>query len=822
MAINVDGGGHWVAVDEAKSLSTGTIYIMDSKSNVQNADITLASRYSLFNAIHAYTGGSTPTIDTNGYLDLNGFFESSVYGNISKWGTADVYINGKLVADDVTDYCQDHPSGTKYEIKDIKAKSGYVFDGVETGSLSGTIGSSTVKVALRFRTAEYRYVDLNGFFENKLYESIADWGTADIYIDGQLVADDCNNYFAKHQEGSKYEIKDIKVKPGYRYDGVQTGALSGTIGTSEVKVALRFVAVQSYYLDLNGVFENKAYDSIRDWGTVDIYIDGKLVSDDCNNYFVQHPEGTKYEIKDIKVVHGYQFDGVARGALSGTIGTSEVKVNLSFVKTPNHELISHSHVNPSCTEPGTESYRECSGCGKLFDDTGIREITQPVAIPATGHNWDSGKVTKQPTETAEGVRTYTCTVCGGTRTETIPKLAHTHKLTAVAKVNATCAADGTEAYWRCSDCGKLFSDAQGKNEISAPVVIKATGHSWDVGKVTKSATCTEAGVRTYTCKNDAAHTRAETIPALGHDYQVVFTAPTCTEKGYTTHTCSRCGNSYVDSYVNALGHKTELRNAAAPSCTADGYTGDKVCTVCGEVVEKGTVIPAAGHSWDSGKVTKQPTETAEGVKTFTCTVCGETRTEAIPKLEPKPIDPPTPPTPGNPFSDVASGEYFYDPVLWAVNHTPQITKGTSDTTFSPDATCTRGQVVTFLWRAMGEPEPTSTANKFSDVATSDYFYKAVLWAVEKGITLGTSDTTFSPNDPCTRAHVVTFLWRAEGQPQASGTNPFADVASGQYYYSAVLWAVSKNITQGTSATTFSPDNPCTRAQIVTFLYRDMK
>ena len=261
---------------------------------------------------------------------------------------------------------------------------------------------------------------------------------------------------------------------------------------------------------------------------------------------------------------------------------------------------------------------------------------------------------------------------------------------------------------------------------------------------------------------------------------MTVTAPTCTEQGYTTHTCA-CGDSYVDSYV-----------------------------------------AAKGHSWDSGKVTKQPTETAEGVKTFTCTVCGETRTEVIPKLEPKPIDPPTPPTPGNPFTDVASGEYFYDPVLWAVNHTPQITKGTSDTTFSPDATCTRGQVVTFLWRAMGEPEPTSTANKFSDVATSDYFYKAVLWAVEKGITLGTSDTTFSPNDPCTRAHVVTFLWRAEGQPSASGANPFADVASGQYYYSAVLWAVSKNITQGTSAATFSPDNPCTRAQIVTFLYRDMK
>ncbi|MBQ8718780.1 MAG: hypothetical protein IJY66_05895, partial [Clostridia bacterium] len=210
--------------------------------------------------------------------------------------------------------------------------------------------------------------------------------------------------------------------------------------------------------------------------------------------------------------------------------------------------------------------------------------------------------------------------------------------------------------------------------ISSPIsfdVAKGCGgnHTWNSGKTTKQPTETAEGVRTYTC-TVCGETKTETIPALGHDYQVVVTAPTCTEKGYTTHTCTRCGNSYVDSYVNALGHKTELRNAAAASCTADGYTGDKVCRVCGEVVEKGTVIPAAGHSWDSGEVTKQPTETAEGVKTFTCTVCGETRTEAIPKLEPKPIDPPTPPTPGNPFKDVASGEYFYDPVLWAVNHTP--------------------------------------------------------------------------------------------------------------------------------------------------------
>ncbi len=169
---------------------------------------------------------------------------------------------------------------------------------------------------------------------------------------------------------------------------------------------------------------------------------------------------------------------------------------------------------------------------------------------------------------------------------------------------------------------------------------------------------------------------------------------------------------------------------------------------------------------------------------------------------------------------MAKDQYYYDPVLWAVNQTPQITAGTSATTFSPAATCTRGQVVTFLWRAAGEPKPAGAKNPFTDVKSGDYFYSAVLWAVEKGITQGTSATTFSPNAPCTRAHVVTFLWRSEGQSRVDAKNPFGDVKSGDYYYSAVLWAVKNEITAGTSATTFSPNNPCTRGQIVTFLYRD--
>jgi len=156
-----------------------------------------------------------------------------------------------------------------------------------------------------------------------------------------------------------------------------------------------------------------------------------------------------------------------------------------------------------------------------------------------------------------------------------------------------------------------------------------------------------------------------------------------------------------------------------------------------------------------------------------------------------------------------------------VNHVPQITAGTSADTFAPAATCTRGQVVTFLWRASSCPEPKTTKNLFADVKPTDYYYKAVLWAAEEGITAGTSATTFSPGAPCTRAHVVTFLWRAENKPAAGEANPFRDVPAGQYYTDAVLWAVNHHITAGTSSDAFSPDSPCTRGQIVTFLYRDM-
>ena len=169
------------------------------------------------------------------------------------------------------------------------------------------------------------------------------------------------------------------------------------------------------------------------------------------------------------------------------------------------------------------------------------------------------------------------------------------------------------------------------------------------------------------------------------------------------------------------------------------------------------------------------------------------------------------------FTDVTHGEYYYNAVLWAVEN--GITSGTSATTFSPSNSCTRTEAVTFLWRAAGQPVPSSEKMPFTDVKHGEYYYNAVLWAVENGITSGTSATSFSPGTVCNRAEIATFLYRAAGSPAVTGSNRFHDVLPAAFYYNAIIWASDKSITSGTSANAFSPLDNCTRGQIVTFLYR---
>ena len=304
---------------------------------------------------------------------------------------------------------------------------------------------------------------------------------------------------------------------------------------------------------------------------------------------------------------------------------------------------------------------------------------------------------------------------------------------------------------------------------------------------------------------------ATAVEGCTHDYQAAVTAPTCTEKGYTTYTCAICGDSYTGDEVPALGHDFQ----------------DGVCTRCGTADPD--YVPSVDYSaldaaiaaadTDPGKWTdasfaalQEALKTAKAARESEDQAVVDAAAAALDAAVRALVERP-------PFEDVQNSEdYFFAPVYWAVEK--GVTTGATPTTFNPDAGCTRAQVVTFLWRAAGKPVPTKLDNPFTDVQKGQYYYSAVLWAVEKKITNGTSANTFDPEKTCTRAQIVTFLWRAAGEPKpTAATCDFTDVKAGAYYYDAVLWAVEKEITNGTSKNTFDPEKTCTRAQIVTFLYR---
>lgn len=377
-------------------------------------------------------------------------------------------------------------------------------------------------------------------------------------------------------------------------------------------------------------------------------------------------------------------------------------------------------------------------------------------------------------------------------TKNFPNHTHSYVDTVTAP---TCTANGYTVH-KCS-CGDTKTDSY----------TKMLGHSYQGG------ICVRCGV----------------LEDHKHDFKQTVTAPTCTSEGFTTYTCA-CGESYKKNYVSALEHKPELKNEKKAGCLKGGYTGDEVCTVCGKVFKAGSVILALGHSTElrnekaatcvnggytgdlvcvrCGDIIEQgKAMAAAGHKFFggKCSVC-DAQESGSRSVEAKSFD------------DVIPGTFYYDAVMWAVKN--NITKGTGASTFSPGDGCTRFQIVTFLWRACGCPTA-ATAASFSDVSPSDSFYEAVRWAVERSITNGTGGSSFSPYATCTRAQIVTFLYRAAGSPTVSSGIRFFDVAPNAFCRDAVAWATERGITNGTSDTTFSPDAACTRAEVVTLLYRTL-
>ena len=282
----------------------------------------------------------------------------------------------------------------------------------------------------------------------------------------------------------------------------------------------------------------------------------------------------------------------------------------------------------------------------------------------------------------------------------------------------------------------------------------------------------------------------------------------------------------ISSFSPSVGFYITVGDAPLVELTGLTLTPKKVDLEVGKSYQLSAVKEPANAegslTWTSSKpavaaVDKSGKVTAKGEGTATITVTCGTKSAACTVTVSKPL---VPEVPGTSFTDVPAGAYYEEAVGWAVEK--GITKGTSDSTFTPDGVCTRAQAVTFLWRAAGSPAAKAGSLPFADVKAGSYYDDAVRWAVENGVTVGTSATTFSPNATCSRAQIVTFLWRAQKSPAAGSANPFDDVAGSAYYAAAVQWAVQKDITKGTGATAFSPDANCIRAQIVTFLYRSMK
>lgn len=296
----------------------------------------------------------------------------------------------------------------------------------------------------------------------------------------------------------------------------------------------------------------------------------RVLTEDCNSV-------NSYNVKAERLGIG---DYTAYVTLYGTksrwdyfIDTEKVSFSVRE-KAHEHEIVTIPEVPATCDKEGKTVGKQCATCGEI--------IEEPKIIEKLNHKYDDGKVTQKPTCTKKGVKTYTCEHCKKTKTEDIPATGH-QKRDVRNKKEVTCEIDGYSGDEYCSDCGELLKKG---------TIITAIGHDWNKGEITKKATCTEAGEKTYTCKS-CSNKRVEIVPETGH-------------------------------------LETEVRHKKEATCEQNGYTGDTCCTICGTVLEKGEVISALGHNWNQGEITKEATETEEGIKTYTCRTCKKTETEVIP------------------------------------------------------------------------------------------------------------------------------------------------------------------------------------------------
>ena len=373
-------------------------------------------------------------------------------------------------------------------------------------------------------------------------------------------------------------------------------------------------------------------------------------------------------------------------------------------------------------------------------DTSAFHKAYPMATadyqPPHVHTFTDWTVT-DPTCTLDGSRTRTCTGCGHLESILLPAPGHDYTTTTVLP---TCETAGFTSH-TCRRCGDTYTDNH----------VEALGHDWDEGYVTIDPDPVVPGLLVYTCRR-CALAREESLAPHDHGYtQITELAPGCTTGGCIYHACPGCGHFFTTDHTAPLGHSWRLDRCQRcmeprPNPFSDTAEGSFYYLPVLWALDEGITTGTSDTTFSPGT----PCQRAQ-VVTFLYRYLSDGGPAGISGVN------------RSPFTDVKPGDFYYDPVMWAVE--TGITAGTSETTFSPFAPCSRAQVVTFLWRSAGSPEPQTSESPFEDVTGQDFYFKAVLWAVEQGITNGIDANHFDPFAVCNRAQVVTFLWRSAGQPQ---------------------------------------------------------
>ena len=486
---------------------------------------------------------------------------------------------------------------------------------------------------------------------------------------------------------------------------------------------------------------------------------------------------------------------------------------------------------PTHTEMGFTTYT-CSRCKESYTSNYVAPI---------GHSFDDGVVTKEATCTEEGEMLYTCS-CGETFTAPIAKA--DHELVATV-TEPTCTELGFTTH-ACKNCDYAYTDTY----------VSPTGHSFDNGTVTKEPSCTAEGEMLYACACGETYTAP--IAKADHELVATVTAPTCTEMGFTTHACKNCDFAYTDTFVSPTGHSFDNGTVTKePSCTAEGetlyscscgetYTApiakvdhvlvatvtESTCTEMGFTTHAckncdykyiDTYTAPVGHDWDEGKVASAPTLTETGILVQTCGNCGETKETTIPML--------TACDGGNGCPSKAYVD-VPDESHWAHVGIDFVLKtglfyGTSETTFAPDATMTRAMLVTVLYRLEGKPE-TTAENPFEDIADGEWYTDAVVWAAANGIVTGVKDGIFNPDGEITREQMAAILFRYtkfKGLPLNDGdyVEEYPDIDKvSPYAAEAMRWANAEGLINGMGSgetVTLAPDGNATRAQVAAIFMR---